>query len=109
MYKRDPQEGLEFCRKAYELQPNPRYGYTLAFLLQQNGDRRGAAQVLDSLTQRWPTYVDAYLLWADMLRKTGEFPAARQVVRKALEQKGMAPGDQRRLQAMAARLNQGSK
>jgi tetratricopeptide (TPR) repeat protein len=109
VYKRDPKEGLEFCRKAYELQPNPRYGYTLAFLLQQNGDRRGAAGVLDSLTKRWPTYADAYLLWADMLRKSGEFPAARQVVQKALEQKGMSSGDQRRLQAMAAQLGQPGK
>jgi len=99
-----PKEALRLCLMAYELQPNPRYGYTLAYMMRQGGDARGAAGMLESVAKRWPSYADAYLLWADILRGSGETPAAINVLQQALRQPGLSPRDRRRLGDMAARL-----
>lgn len=107
--REQPQEASRLCRQAYTQQPNPRYGFTLAYMMEQGGDARGAAEVLESLTKRWPTYADAYLLWADILRKSGETPVARQVLEKALQQSGMSPRDRGRLAAMADQLPKTAK
>jgi len=104
-----PKEALRLCLKAYELQPNPRYGFTLAYMMRQGGDARGAAGMLESVAKRWPSYADAYLLWADILRGSGETPAAINMLQQALRQPGLSPRDRRRLGDMAARLKQPAK
>lgn len=102
-------EAVHSYEVALELQPNPRYGYTLAYMMRQGGDARGAAGMLESLTRRWPSYADAYLLWADILRGSGETPAAINVLQQALRQPGLSSRDRRRLGDMAARMTQPAK
>ncbi|MCF8033193.1 MAG: tetratricopeptide repeat protein [Desulfarculaceae bacterium] len=109
LFKKKPGEALPLCRRAYGLSPNPRYGFTLAYMMGQEGDARGAAELLQSVTKRWPAYADAYLLWADILRQAGETPAALQVLQGALGQQGMAPRDRLRLHNMAVKLGQADK
>ena len=101
-----PKEAIKLCLKAYELQPNPRYGYTLAYMMEQGGDAQGAAGLLRSTTQRWPYYADAYLLWADILARAGETPDALKVLRQASAQRGLSPRDRRRVSEMARKLQQ---
>ena len=104
IFGKQPGEALKLLRRSYELHPNPRYGYTLAYMLRQGGDAKGAAEVLESVTKEWPLYADAYLLWADMLHESGETPAALQILQTALGQQGLSPGDRRRLGVLTARL-----
>jgi len=56
-------EAIGFCRKASALRPNePRYAYTLAFYLNQSGNRDEALKTLTVIVEKYPTYRDAQLL-----------------------------------------------
>jgi tetratricopeptide (TPR) repeat protein len=57
------EEALGFCRKASALRPDePRYAYTLAFYLDQHGDKDEAVSTLNAIVAKYPTYRDAQLL-----------------------------------------------
>ncbi len=109
LYKKSPKEGTGLCLKAYELRPNPRYGYTLAYMMVQGGQTSQATELLISISKRWPAYVDAYLLRADILRQAGDRKGAMQVLRMGLAQPRLTLGDKRRLGQMAASLQQSAK
>jgi tetratricopeptide (TPR) repeat protein len=56
-------EALGFCRKASALRPDePRYAYTLAFYLNQKGDKDEAVSTLKAIVEKHPAYRDAQLL-----------------------------------------------
>jgi tetratricopeptide (TPR) repeat protein len=56
-------EAVNWCRKAAELRPQePRYAFTLAFYLNQKGDRDEAVRMLKKLTEKYPEYKDAEML-----------------------------------------------
>ncbi len=56
-------EAVTWCRKAAELRPqDPRYAYTLAFYLNQKGDRADAARTLREILEKHPDYKDAGML-----------------------------------------------
>ena len=56
-------EAIGFCRKASALRPDdPRYAYTLAFYLDQHGDKDEAVSTLNAIVEKHPTYRDAQLL-----------------------------------------------
>ncbi len=56
-------EAIGFCRKASTLRPDdPRYAYTLAFYLNQNGNKDEAVSTLNAIVEKHPTYRDAQLL-----------------------------------------------
>ena len=56
-------ESLTLCRKAYELRPrDPRYAYTLAFYLRQQGQIDDAIEILQTLVKQQPNYKDASML-----------------------------------------------
>ena len=62
-------EAVTWCRKAAELRPQePRYAYTLAFYLNQKGDRDEAVRVLKGLVEVYPQYKDAEMLLKDISR-----------------------------------------
>jgi len=62
-------EAVTWCRKASDLMPEePRYAYTLAFYLNQKGDRDGAVTTLKSLLARYPKYKDAERLLTEIAR-----------------------------------------
>ena len=58
-------EGLDFCRRAFRLQPNEgKYGYTYAYFLHRQGDTTRGIAVLEGMVSRKVPYPDAYTLLA---------------------------------------------
>lgn len=56
-------EAVTWCRKALDLRPqDPKYSYTLAFYLDQKGERAEAVRILKGLLQKHPQYKDAEIL-----------------------------------------------
>jgi len=54
---------VSWCRQAAELRPQePRYAYTLAFYLNQKGDRDEAISTLKVIIEKYPGYKDAEML-----------------------------------------------
>jgi tetratricopeptide (TPR) repeat protein len=53
-------EAVTWCRQAADLRPQePRYAFTLAFYLNQKGDRDGAVRTLQAIIEKYPGYKDA--------------------------------------------------
>jgi len=56
-------EAVNWCRKASDLRPEePKYAYTLAFYLNQKGDRDEAVKILNGIMEKFPNYKDAEML-----------------------------------------------
>jgi len=56
-------EAIGFCKKASEIRPDdPKYAYTLAFYLYQQGNRDAAVKTLNDLIKKHPEYRDAQML-----------------------------------------------
>ncbi|MCX5810358.1 MAG: tetratricopeptide repeat protein [Proteobacteria bacterium] len=60
-------EAVTWCRKAAELRPQePKYAYTLAFYLNQKGDRDEAVTTLKAVIEKYPGYKDAERLLGEI-------------------------------------------
>jgi tetratricopeptide (TPR) repeat protein len=56
-------EAVIWCRKASDLRPQePKYAYTLAFYLNQKGDKDEAIKTLKTILAKYPQYKDAEML-----------------------------------------------
>jgi tetratricopeptide (TPR) repeat protein len=56
-------KAVTWCRKAADLRPqDPNYAYTLAFYLNQKGDRDEAIRTLKASLEKYPQYKDAEML-----------------------------------------------
>jgi len=56
-------EAVAWCRKASDLRPQePKYAFTLAFYLNQKGDRNAAVKTLKTILETHPQYKDAEML-----------------------------------------------
>jgi tetratricopeptide (TPR) repeat protein len=63
-------EAVNYCKKAAELRPQePRYAYTLAFYLNQKGDRNDAVRTLQALIEKYPGYKEAEMLLGEISKK----------------------------------------
>ena len=63
-------EAVTWCRKASDLRPqDPKYAYTLAFYLNQKGNRDEAVRMLKTLIEKYPQYKDAEMLLKDIGKK----------------------------------------
>jgi Flp pilus assembly protein TadD len=63
-------EAVTWCRKAAELRPqDPKYAYTLAFYLNQKGDRDEAVRTLKAILVKYPDYKDAEMLLKEISKK----------------------------------------
>jgi predicted Zn-dependent protease len=101
-------EAVTWCQKAAELRPQePRYAYTLAFYLQQKGDSKGAATVLEGLISRVSAYGDAYLLLGDVYEKQGKKKEAEAIYREALGKEGLSQDARLRIDAKLRALISG--
>jgi tetratricopeptide (TPR) repeat protein len=80
-----PTEGLDLLRKAYVLRAEEaKYGYTLAFYLNANGNRAGAVELLRGVLARQPAHVDSWMLLGAIYEEQGQLEQAREVYRQAL-------------------------
>jgi len=60
-------EAITWCRQAAELRPQePRYAFTLAFYLNQKGDKDEAIRTLQAIIEKYPGYKDAGMLLRDI-------------------------------------------
>lgn len=101
----DVEEGLRWCRRAAELQPEePKYAYTVAFYLDQSGDREGAAAVLEALIGTHPGHGDAWAMLGSIYERLGRLHDARALYRAAAENDRLPPGLRRRFAARASEL-----
>ena len=63
-------EAVTWCRKAAELRPqDPKYAYTLAFYLNQKGDRDEAIRTLKAMIEKYPGHKDAEMLLKEIRDK----------------------------------------
>jgi tetratricopeptide (TPR) repeat protein len=93
-----PRETIEWCLKAFKLSPNPKYGYTLAFYMRENGDPGGAVETLKLIVEVWPAYADAYLLLGDIYEGEGKSEDARALYRHALASEVLSRQDKLRIE-----------
>ena len=78
-------EALDWCRKAYEIQPNEsKYGYTYAFYLMQFGRDDSAIQVLEKMISVKTPNADVYALLGSIYEQQGDYGKAVKVYNKAL-------------------------
>jgi tetratricopeptide (TPR) repeat protein len=102
-----PQESLEYCRKAFYLQPNEgRYGYTYAFFLHQRGQTSRAVAVLTGMLDRQVPYGDAYALLGAIYRERREPEKAAGVYRAARANEKLDPRARQAFEAMLRQLEQ---
>jgi tetratricopeptide (TPR) repeat protein len=83
-------EAIESIMKAFELHPSPKYAYTLAFYMRQNGEEKGATEILESAVQKWPIYGEVYMLLGDIYQQQGRMEEAKSLYGEALKQKGLS-------------------
>jgi tetratricopeptide (TPR) repeat protein len=103
--KKDLQEAIAHFRKAYELQPdNPKYGYTLAFYLNEKGDAAGAARILQEVVNRQTDFGEAYLLLGEIYTKQGRGEMAAAVYLRALRSRSLSEADRARIGAKLKEL-----
>ena len=100
-----PQEAIELCMKAFELNPSPKYAYTTAFYMRQNRDEKGASDMLRLIIEKWPAYTDAYLQLGDIYEKAGRKKDARALYMEASKNKGISKQDTARLEAKLRSLS----
>jgi tetratricopeptide (TPR) repeat protein len=101
----NPREAMTLCMKAFELNPNPKYAYTIAFYMRQNGDEKPASDMLQLIIGQWPAYADAYLQLGDIYEKAGRKEEAEALYIEALKNKGISRLDSLRLEAKLRALS----
>jgi tetratricopeptide (TPR) repeat protein len=79
-------EGINWLRRASDLRPNePKYAYTLAFYLHENGDNDEAVRVLQRTLERSPASGDPYALLGKIYEMRSNRSDAIAVYRQAAE------------------------
>ena len=82
-------EAITWSRRAYELRPDAKYGYTLAYFLKQGGDWNEGIDVLRQVIGRYPLYADAYLLLGEIFERKGKIMDAEEVYHQGMSVEGM--------------------
>ena len=95
------EEGISWLIKATRWEPQPKYGYTLAFYLNKTGRTSDAVRQLREIISQSPSFLDAYLLLGDIYTGKREFQQARHVYEQASHLSSLKP-EQR--QYLAVRL-----
>ena len=99
-----PDESLKWCRRASELQPdNPRYAYTYAFYLVQQGRTQQGLAILEAMIDRKAASLEAYMLLGATLEKQGKPADAAAVYRRGRQNEHLSQRDR---QILALKLQQ---
>lgn len=57
--------------------------------MRQNGEEKGATEILESAVQKWPIYGKVYMLLGDIYQQQGRMEEAKSLC-EALKQKGLS-------------------
>ena len=109
--REEPRRGDRVVPEGARLRPaDPKYAHTLAFYLRKKGDAAGGIAILMETLQRDPSFIDAYLLLADIHEQQGEISKAVEVYRSCLRQEDLPAATRRQLEAKLQSLlqNRGS-
>ena len=88
------EETLVLCRRAYQLSPDePKYAYTLAYYLNQTGDRNGAVAILERMVSRKTADANSYFLLGEIFERQGKTESAIRVYRKAAADENLSLED----------------
>jgi tetratricopeptide (TPR) repeat protein len=88
--KEKPKESVKLLSKAFDTRPTPKYGYTLAFFMQQNGDLDSSIKMLEKVVAQWPLYTDTYFQLGSIYRRQGNKDKAAALFRKAIGVEGIS-------------------
>jgi tetratricopeptide (TPR) repeat protein len=81
-----PEEALSWCRRASMLQPRePKYAYTLAFYLAQQGKREEAIVTLEKVLEEKLPHAESYALLGQLFESKNNFREALRVYRQAAD------------------------
>jgi tetratricopeptide (TPR) repeat protein len=95
-----PAEALPLLRQAGQWRPqNPKYAFTLAYYLNQEGDRTGALTVLNQQVQQKTASHEVYVLLREIYEKSGQPEQAQQVYEQALADPKLVPAAKTRFGA----------
>ncbi|HWR69311.1 MAG TPA: ammonia-forming cytochrome c nitrite reductase subunit c552 [Desulfomonilia bacterium] len=106
--KESMKEAIFWARKAYEMQPDAKYGYTLAYFLKQDGDWNEGIEVLRRLIRVYPLSTDAYLLLGEIYEKRGRNKDAESVYQQGLSVGDMPDHDKARIEKRMEKLRPGA-
>jgi tetratricopeptide (TPR) repeat protein len=99
---KEPVEALRWCRRAAELRPDePKYAYTVAYYLQEQGDTNGAIAVLEKLIVEHPGYAEGWGALGSTYAQQGRIEDARALYRRAADNKALPMHMRRRFAALA--------
>ena len=103
--EKQPRQALQWAKKAYDLRPqDPKYAYTYAFYLREQGDSVQAIQVLNRIVERRAAYADAYMLLASIFETQGITWEARRVYEQAARLSGLTSQERMFFEMQARRL-----
>ena len=88
--KDHPSESLKMLRKAYEISPNPKYGYTLAYFESHVGNSAEAVCILRKVITTKPAMADPYLLLGKIYESDGKRIDAARVYEEAADNENLA-------------------
>jgi tetratricopeptide (TPR) repeat protein len=99
-------EALTWCKKAVDLRPDePKYAFALAYYQDLKGEAEAATTTLETLLERFPTSVDAYLFLGALYEKQGKKAEARRTYERALENEVIPDSYKQRIAASLDILN----
>jgi Tfp pilus assembly protein PilF len=105
MASKQPAEAIKWSGKAFQLRPDePKYGYTYAFYLQQNGDLDAAIDILQEIVRRKAPYSDAYSLLGAIYRDKGQMDKAIEVYQTAANNKQLPQRERRSFEILLRRF-----
>ncbi|QZT39020.1 tetratricopeptide repeat protein [Halosquirtibacter xylanolyticus] len=88
--QKDLSKALKYSKQAFKhANNNPKYGYTYAFYLLQDGDRKVAISVLMQVVNVDPNYLDAWVFLGQMYEQEKNYTKAIEACQKALQVEGL--------------------
>jgi len=92
--QRSTREAVKYAEIAYKARPEePKYAYTLAYFLMQNGQKDRAVQILKKLINDHPLYLSAVSFLADIYMKDNKIEEARKLYEQTLKTEGLSERD----------------
>jgi tetratricopeptide (TPR) repeat protein len=95
-------EAIAWGQKAYLMQPETEYGYSLATLMKKDGNWDGSINVLRQLIDSDKAFANAYLLMGEIYENRGKKKEARAIYEQGLAVEGLSERERNKI---SRRLN----